>query len=124
MNKATQINNVLSPPPDLILSEQTIRDKIVSTSYTLQPSGKTMVCEVILQNGFSVIGTNSAVHAHSFDTELGKKFSFGNAMEKIWELEGYLFQDKLYQASLDDSVSIETKAKEAVGLVSLILGKQ
>ena len=35
----------------------------------------------------------------NFDVKIGKTVSRGHAMDKIWALEGYLLQEKLWQTS-------------------------
>lgn len=92
--------NVDIPNPEYVLSELRVLSKIESATYTMQPSGKTMICELILKNGFSVIGRNSVVYKENFNEDLGRKNSYENALEKVWELEGYLFQEKLYLDSI------------------------
>lgn len=74
-----------------------INSKIVSESYTKLPSGKVLVCELILENGFSVRGEAAVVDPLNFNMEIGKKISRENAVDKIWQLEGYLLQEKLYK---------------------------
>lgn len=79
------------------LTPEHIDSLIVSESYTILPSGKVMVCELILKNGFSVRGEGSAVSKANFNEEIGRTVSRQNAREKIWQLEGYLLQEKLYK---------------------------
>lgn len=79
------------------LTPQDIKDKIVSESYTVLPSGKVMICELTLENGYTVRGEASTVSKQNFDVEIGKVVSYRNAVSKIWELEGYLLQEKLYK---------------------------
>lgn len=45
---------------------ESINDKIVSETYTLLPSGKVLVCELVLQNGFSVRGEAAVVDKKEF----------------------------------------------------------
>ena len=80
------------------LSPKNIDDVINSETFTVLPSGKTMICELTLQNGFSVTGESSCVSKENFDVEIGKKISRENARDKVWVLEGYLLQEKLFQA--------------------------
>ena len=77
---------------------------IMGCTFTKLPSGKKMVCEITLRNGFTVTGESSTVSKENFDEEIGKKISFENARDKIWMLEGYLLQQKLYE---DVMVSLE-----------------
>ena len=73
---------------------------IVSETYTVLPSGKTMVCELVLKNGYGVTGESSVVSKANFNEEIGKTISRKNARDKIWMLEGYLLQESLNQQAL------------------------
>lgn len=68
---------------------------IIGETFTVLPSGKVMVCELTLRNGFTVRGEAATVSKETFDEEIGKKVSRENARKKVWELEGYLLQDRL-----------------------------
>lgn len=77
------------------LTPEHIDGIIVSESYTVLPSGKCMVCELILKNGFSVRGEASVVSKANFNEEVGRKISRLKARDQIWLLEGYLLQEKI-----------------------------
>lgn len=83
------------------LTPADIDDVIDSETFTVLPSGKTMICELILRNGFAVIGEASCVSKENFDVEIGKKISKENARNKVWMLEGYLMQHNLFQDRRD-----------------------
>lgn len=70
---------------------------IVDESYTILPSGRVMVCELILKNGFSVRGESSCVSKENFDKDVGILISRRNAVNQIWQLEAYLLQQKLHE---------------------------
>jgi len=76
-----------------------ILGKIVSETYTTLPSGKVLVCELILENGFSVRGEAAVVSKENFNEEIGRKISKENAINSIWQLEGYLLQEELYKGN-------------------------
>lgn len=77
------------------LTSEDINNVIVDVTYTVLPSGKVMVCELTLKNGYSVRGEAATVSKENFDEEIGKEISYKNAREKIWQLEGYLLQEIL-----------------------------
>lgn len=70
---------------------------IVSESFTVLPSGKVMVCELTLRNGFTVRGEAATVSKENFNVAIGERISRENAREKVWELEGYLLQQRIYE---------------------------
>ena len=78
------------------LTPEDIKKKIVDVTYTNLPSGKSVICEIILENGFSVRGESSCVSKDNFDQEIGNEIAYDNALEKIWQIEGYLLQEKVY----------------------------
>ena len=78
------------------LSPADIDAAIVSESFTVLPSGKAMVCELILRNGFSVRGESACVSKASFNFELGQKIAREDARNKVWMLEGHALQERLF----------------------------
>jgi hypothetical protein len=73
--------------------------KIKDTTYTLLPNGRTTICQVTLENGFTVEGSSACVVKEEYNQALGEKYSFEKVIDKMWELEGYLLAEKRYQAS-------------------------
>lgn len=65
---------------------------ILGETFTILPSGKVMVCELTLVNGFTVRGESACVSIANFDEGIGMKISRENARNKVWELEGYRLQ--------------------------------
>lgn len=82
------------------LTPEYIDSVIVGESYTNLPDGRTIICQLTLKNGFTIDGKSACVSKDNFNQEIGNKIARQNAREKIWELEGYLLKEKLYQDSL------------------------
>ena len=57
---------------------------------------KLTVAVITLPNNFKVTGEASCVDANNFDKALGEKYAIENAVEKLWELEGYLLAWRLH----------------------------
>ena len=55
-------------------------------------------CVITLKNGFTVTGESACVSPENFDAEIGKKIAYDNARNKIWQLEGYLLKQKLFES--------------------------
>lgn len=82
------------------ITPQHIDDCIVSETFNNLPNGRTTVCQLTLRNGYTVEGISSCVSIENFNQEIGNKISNENARNKIWELEGYLLRQKLFEASV------------------------
>ena len=83
------------------LTPADIDSVIISETYTNLPDGRTTVCQLTLRNGFTVTGESACVSIENFNQEIGNEIARTNAREKIWQLEGYLLKEKLYQKSLE-----------------------
>jgi hypothetical protein len=63
------------------------------------PGTTLTVCCLELRNGFTVTGESACASHENFDEELGQKIAYQNAKAKVWQLEGYLLKERLYQES-------------------------
>lgn len=79
------------------LTPKDIDAAIDGEGYTVLPDQRTTVCMLVLQNGFTVTGISSVISKENFDQELGRKIARAKAIDKVWELEAYLLQDKIHK---------------------------
>lgn len=56
-------------------------------------------CVLVLKNGFTVTGESACASPENFNAELGRQIARDNAIDKIWQLEGYLLKQSLHDAS-------------------------
>lgn len=66
--------------------------------YKTCGSPQLTICILSLENGFTVTGESACASPENFNAKIGQKVAYGNAREKVWQLEGYLLKEKLYQA--------------------------
>jgi hypothetical protein len=67
-------------------------------SVTFQKVGeKTTVCFVTLQNDYEIVTSSASVRPGDYSKELGEKIAYNKAIDRIWELEGYLLQQRLHE---------------------------
>jgi hypothetical protein len=83
------------------LTPQHIYSLITKETFTRLPSQKKLTCELTLKNGYSVTGESSIVSPGNFRQEIGEQVSRERATAQIWPLEGYLLQQRLYEAALE-----------------------
>lgn len=55
------------------------------------------LCVIILENGFKVEGVSACVDPTNYNEEIGRKCAYENAFEKIWQLEGYMLRQAMYE---------------------------
>lgn len=73
---------------------------IASSVYHIFENTQLTVCVLTLKNGFTVTGESACASPENFDVEIGQNIAKTNAREKIWQLEGYLLKQKLYEETL------------------------
>jgi hypothetical protein len=77
-----------------------IKAKIKGETYLVLPDGRTTLCILDLENGYTIKGMSACVDPAEFDLNLGRKYAFEDAFKQIWALEGYLLAEKMYWDSL------------------------
>lgn len=78
------------------ITEQWIDNKIRKVDYTVIPGSSVTICSIQLENGYRVQGEAACVAPENFDEELGQKYAYKAAYDKIWALEGYLLAEGLW----------------------------
>lgn len=74
-----------------------IQAKIKGETYLVLPDGRTTLCVLTLENGYTIKGLSACVDAAEFNLDLGRKYAFEDALRQIWPLEGYLLAENLFQ---------------------------
>lgn len=85
------------------LKPEDIDAVIVGETFTLLPSGNVLVCELTLRNGFTVRGEAAVVSKANFNQEIGERLSRERAVSKVWELEAYLLQQRLFGLATEEA---------------------
>ena len=79
---------------------QGIINKVQKTTYTLLPDGKTTICQLHMENGYTINGHSACVDPTKYNQALGEKYAYEDAINKAWPLEGYLLAERRYQSTL------------------------
>lgn len=86
----------MSDAPRVTLAD--VNAAIVGETYTVLPNGRTTVCQLTLDNGFTVEGQSACVSIENFNAEIGNKIARDNAVNEVWKLLGFRLADKLMAA--------------------------
>lgn len=77
-------------------------------------SGTVTLCQITLDNGFSVRGESACVNPANYNREIGEKISFDNAFRQLWPLFGFLLAEKnLMERPTEDPTLPSTAASPA-----------
>lgn len=64
--------------------------------YHVFPGTTLTVCCLILDTGFTVTGESACIDPATFDSEVGRGIARDEAINKLWQLEGYRKQAQLH----------------------------
>jgi len=72
-----------------------IHSRIQKTEFIILPGTTTTICNIILDNGYSVRGESACVDVANFNTDIGETYAHQDAIKKLWPLFGFLLAEKL-----------------------------
>lgn len=82
------------------LSIEDIKSVICDKEFIQVENSTMTICILTLKNGCRITGTSACIAKETFIQSVGEEIAEMNAIEKIWQLEGYLLMQKLYEESL------------------------
>ena len=78
------------------LNPEHIESIITDEVFIVVPNTTLTICVLTLKNGFTVTGESASASKENFDEDIGRKIARGNAVDKIWVLEGYLLKEIIF----------------------------
>jgi len=86
---------------ELHFSVEHLEKKIQDRHFVLLPSGRAVVCELVLKNGFVLLGGSAPFGPAPFDEMKARRRSYDCALKKLSEAEGYhLYEDSYTETNL------------------------
>lgn len=118
------------------VTKEFIQSRIAAVAYLVVPETTVTICHIEIDNGFSVRGESACVDPKNFNQELGEKYAYENAFEKLWAFFGFLLAEKrklpfdktshdwaghLTEYLIDNNLASFTKADDIASAISLTL---
>jgi hypothetical protein len=86
-----------SHPEDLIAAEFYAIGSVAFKTRDHPSLGTLTICTLVLKNGFTVTSESNCVNPEEFDPGLGQLIAREKAVDKIWQLQGYLMKEQRYR---------------------------
>lgn len=96
MKNVYDINLNQKPVVDKV-TEESIALSVAEEKYFILDDNRTTICQITMENGFTVLGTASVVDIRNFDVALGRQYAHKDAYNKLFELEGYLLKQQIWE---------------------------
>ena len=92
--KDSQLEQAIASRPYDKVTKEGIEKRIKASNYMVLPDSTVTICNIVLENGFSVRGESACVDPRNFDMEIGRQLAYRDAFSKLWQLEGYLLAER------------------------------
>ena len=96
MNEIRDAASATAPSPHK-LTLQHVEATVASQQFLLVDGGRMTICVLTLRNGFQVTGQSACVDLANFNQQKGESVARENALNRVWELEGYLLRERMMQ---------------------------
>ena len=77
------------------LTPESVNRLVNTVTYTRSPSGKTILCEIMLHSGYAACGLARVVDMDNNDTERGKAAAHQKAMAEVWDYAAVAMQERM-----------------------------
>ena len=88
---------IAAKPGEKVTKDQ-ILSRIKSVDYSMLPKSTVTLCNITLDNGFSVRGESACVDPANFDQKIGEEIAYNNAFNKLWPLFGFLLAEHRFNS--------------------------
>ncbi len=91
-----QLDSAIANRPYEKVTKEGIEARITKVDYLVLPNSTVTLCNIVLENGYSVRGESACVDARNFNLEIGQNLAYKDAFSKLWALEGYLLAERKF----------------------------
>lgn len=84
------------------LSVDDVKAMIQSTTYTRLPSGKAIVCEIVLETGWVCTGVARVVDLENYNEQLGKEAACQKAMGEVFDYAAVQMQEAMHRGKVSN----------------------
>lgn len=90
-----ELEVALASRPAPRVTAEGMKDRIERVDYHVLPGSTVTICNITVNNGFSVRGESACVDPENFDEAIGRKIAFDNAFRQLWPLFGFLLAEDI-----------------------------
>lgn len=107
-----QMETRLAKSPAPRVTKEYMESRIKSRQFTRFTETVT-ICQLTLDNGYSVRDESACVNAANYDQGIGEKVSYDKAFAKLWPLFGFMLAEHQYFAPEAKNVPLQLDVEAA-----------
>ena len=89
-----QLQQALENCPAPRVTKEYMESRIQEVVYLDQAFGGTVtICNILLNNGFSIRGESACVNPENYNQDIGRKIAYDRAINSLWPLFGFLLAE-------------------------------
>lgn len=81
------------------VTREQIESRIVDQQFMVLPNTTVTICNLTLDNGYSVRGESACVDKRVFNMATGESLAYDDAIRKLWPLFGFLLTEQIFQGA-------------------------
>lgn len=93
LNAAQLQEQLDKSPSDFRVTKEQIERRIASVDYQVLAGSTVTMCNITLDNGFSVQGASACIDPTNFNADIGNTIAYNNAFQQLWPLFGFAMQE-------------------------------
>ena len=82
------------------VTKEQIEGRIDKITFFILPDTTTTICNMTLDNGYSVRGESACMDKRNFNMAIGEKLAHDDAFRKMWALFGFMLAENTHNAKL------------------------
>lgn len=83
-------------PSDAKVTKEMMQQRIVKVEYFVLPDTTCTICNISLDNGFSVRGESACVDPRNYHKDIGESIAYDRAFASLWPLFGFLLAEEMH----------------------------
>lgn len=95
------------------VTKQEVQAAIKKVTYTIMPDGRTTICQLTLDNGFSLHESSACVSKEIFDKAEGERLAYERAFNKAWMFLGFRLAERLHQKKMRKARGVRYRDSES-----------
>lgn len=77
------------------INEEFVKSQIANVEYHQLSDTTITIAVITLKSGFTITGESACIDPNNFNAEIGNKFAYENAFDKLWQLFAFELKQKI-----------------------------
>lgn len=91
-----ELDEMIAATPGEKVTKEYMESRVADVECFVIPNTTVTICNITLDNGYSVRGESACVDPTNYRQEIGERIAYGNAFDKLWPLFGFLLSEKRF----------------------------